>query len=578
MMWWSDDFVEILRGGAVLVAFLVVVSPIKTCAASEFTVYRLQQYQLHGYSYGSLGSIVGVEAGSLSNGPMLRQCILAKLAEVTPSVYQRVAESGAAAMVVILPGNMTSLAPPARQLVRELEQGMLSQEVQTAVFFAQETAELTSIYRAVKARTVTAAKSAAANFFSTLASDGYQMVVSGAQSKPIQDIAIANIHGKLSGYGAEDKLPTVALVAHYDAFAAAPELAFGGDSNGSGVAALLEAARVLSRLYRSQHTIPHTNLLFLLSGGGYLNYQGSKRFLEEQLDSSDNSLLGEGRHQFVLCLDTLTASDALYLHVSKPPKSGTLLHSFYESLVLVGAELGVSVSLVHRKINLQDDRQPWEHHKYSLRRLPAATLSALADPEGLERGSLTDTAASVNTSRLVLHTTLLTNALLRHVYDTSAAPLQQSSRGQVAGEMELSPLAQLPESLTVSSSSVQSWLSLVCSQPRSPQLLLPPKTHPLVKHLQHALERFTSEVKVSAFKPDKRDPEFGFHDMTGSTMTAYAIKPASFDLLLSLVIAGYMGLVYLALQQLPLLQQLLIHSSGAAASAVTNGKMKSKFY
>ena len=52
-MWWSEDYVEFLRGGAALVAFLVVVSPVKRVgAATDFRVYRLQQYQLHGYSYG----------------------------------------------------------------------------------------------------------------------------------------------------------------------------------------------------------------------------------------------------------------------------------------------------------------------------------------------------------------------------------------------------------------------------------------------------------------------------------------------------------------------------------------------
>ena len=53
-MWWGDDFVEILKGGVALVAFLVVVSPLKVGAASEFTVHRLQQYQINGYSYGKL--------------------------------------------------------------------------------------------------------------------------------------------------------------------------------------------------------------------------------------------------------------------------------------------------------------------------------------------------------------------------------------------------------------------------------------------------------------------------------------------------------------------------------------------
>lgn len=53
------------------------------------------------------------------------------------------------------------------------------------------------------------------------------------------------------------------------------------------------------------------------------------------------------------------------------------IYLILQKLVEVGEELGVGVELVHRKINLQAERQPWEHHKYSIRKLPAATLSAL---------------------------------------------------------------------------------------------------------------------------------------------------------------------------------------------------------
>ena len=146
------------------------------------------------------------------------------------------------------------------------------------------------------------------------------------------------------------------------------------------------------------------------------------------MDSTENSLLSENQPHFVLCLDTLAATDALYLHVSKPPKAGTYLHTFYASLVEVGKEEGVEVSMVHRKINLQDHRHPWEHHKYSMRRLPAATLSALADPEGYERGSVVDTQASVDTGRLVRHISVLNKAIVRHIY----APAQQQRESAAA--------------------------------------------------------------------------------------------------------------------------------------------------
>ena len=51
---------------------------------------------------------------------------------------------------------------------------------------------------------------------------------------------------------------------------------------------------------------------------------------------SDSSLL-QDNVAFVLCLDTLGRGDSLHLHVSKPPREGTLQHSFLRELETVGA-------------------------------------------------------------------------------------------------------------------------------------------------------------------------------------------------------------------------------------------------
>jgi Zn-dependent M28 family amino/carboxypeptidase len=86
----------------------------------------------------------------------------------------------------------------------------------------------------------------------------------------------------LSGVDNDDSLPTVAIVAHYDASGAAPTLSFGADSNGSGVTILLELARIWGHLYRSSKSRPKFNMVFLLAGGGKINFLGTKRWLDEQ--------------------------------------------------------------------------------------------------------------------------------------------------------------------------------------------------------------------------------------------------------------------------------------------------------
>lgn len=134
------------------------------------------------------------------------------------------------------------------------------------------------------------------------------------------------------------------------------------------------------------------NLLFFASGGGKFNYQGTKRWLEDNLDHTgelrgchsneffgkdsvnvtvlslmlspcaglflggwksstkhsitgldfslaDSSLL-QDNVAFVLCLDTLGQGNSLHLHVSKPPKEGTLQHAFLRELEMVMKRLG----------------------------------------------------------------------------------------------------------------------------------------------------------------------------------------------------------------------------------------------
>jgi len=116
-------------------------------------------------------------------------------------------------------------------------------------------------------------------------------------------------------------------------------LAIGGDSNGSGTVALLEIARVFSHLYSSRSTLgtsvgagkgisrSQNSLLFLLSGAGHFNYQGTQKFLEDQVDSTDHGDLQDTR--LVVCLESLAANrNQIYVHLSRSIREGTMLHSF----------------------------------------------------------------------------------------------------------------------------------------------------------------------------------------------------------------------------------------------------------
>ena len=53
----------------------------------------------------------------------------------------------------------------------------------------------------------------------------------------------------------------------------------GSDSNGSGIVALLEIARLFSLLYSNPKTRGRYNLLFGLTSGGPYNYNGTQKVL-----------------------------------------------------------------------------------------------------------------------------------------------------------------------------------------------------------------------------------------------------------------------------------------------------------
>ncbi|XP_041086973.1 nicalin-1-like isoform X1 [Polyodon spathula] len=532
-----------------LPAVLFLVSPLPAEAAHEFTVYRMQQYDMQGQAYGTRSSVLNTEARTVEAEVLSRRCVIMRLVDFSYEKYQKALRQSAGAVVIILPQNMSTMPQDIVQQFMEIEPELLATETMVPVYFAVEEEELLSIYE----QTLTSSSSqglasAAEVLLHTATANGFQMVTSGAQSKAVSDWAITSLEGRLAGVGGED-LPTVVLVAHYDSFGVAPWLSYGADSNGSGVSVLLELARLFSRLYTYKRTHAAYNLLFFVSGGGKFNYQGTKRWLEDNLDHTDSSLL-QDNVAFVLCLDTLGSSDNLHLHVSKPPKEGSPQHTLLRELETVSSSQypEVKFSMVHKKINLADDTLAWEHERFGIRRLPAFTLSHLESHRSALRSSIMDVRSvpgkgtQVDLQTLSRNTKIIAEALARVIYNLTekGAP----------GDLQI-----FTEQMQVQEDQLSSVLDWLTSQPRAAQLV--DKESPVVSTLEYYLNRYLKDVKRHYVKADKRDPEFVFYDQLKQVMNAYRVKPAIFDLLLALCIAVYLGVMYLAIQNFGLLYSLV---------------------
>lgn len=69
--------------------------------------------------------------------------------------------------------------------------------------------------------------------------------------------------------------------------------------------------------------------------------------------------------------------------------------------------------------------------------------------------------------------------------------------------------------------------------------------------LKNAFEKYLKNVKVSHDKPEPRDPDFMLYDGQEATLNVYNVKPAVFDLFLTMLIALYLFTTYFSILYFP---------------------------
>ncbi|KAI5592684.1 hypothetical protein BDE02_04G170000 [Populus trichocarpa] len=514
----------------------ILVTFIELCdAATVVDVYRLIQYDISGAQFGSRFATLNDHAGSLHLPPgvdLSRTVVIIPVRElnitlVKEFIAQRKPLGG---LLFLLPQmlNFENRDPTSESkyqihekkltnnVLVELERLLIYANIPYPVYFAFEDDDIDAVLADVK-------RNDASGQPATATTGSYKLVVSAPEPKRIASPAITNIQGWLPGLKADgdlNQLPTIAIVASYDTFGTAPALSVGSDSNGSGIVALLEIARLFSLLYSNPKTRGRYNLLFGLTSGGPYNYNGTHKWLrsfdQRQRESID----------YAICLNSIGSWDnKLWIHVSKPPENA-FIKQIFEGFSTVAEELGIEVSLKHKKINISNPRVAWEHEQFSKLRVTAATLTGLsAPPELLERtGGLSDSRHFVNEDAIVRSIKLVAESIARHVYG------YQGKNIQIFAD---------DTSLAVNAPYIRSWLDLLSQTPRVAPFLS--KNDPFVMALKKELDDHTHEVNV---QHEVLDGMFTIYDSTKAKLNIYQVASVTFDLLLLLVLGSYLIILF----------------------------------
>ncbi|KAK7916028.1 hypothetical protein WMY93_011789 [Mugilogobius chulae] len=537
-------------------------SALPAVSSYEFTAFRMQQFNLGQNKHGCRGAMVVAESRAAEDPALSRRCVLMKVSDFTPTTPGS-SEQKAAAVLVLLPRNMSLLGQEERRTFMETEALVLRQDLLMPLYVAPEDDQLLFMYQELQQTVASRSSSIFSRVLrSMVTSTGFQILV--INNSPIKPTTDTTVSGVLEGSG--EDLPTIVVTAHYDSFGLAPFVSFGADSNGSGVVLLLELIRLFNKLYQSQRTRPKFNLLFSLTGAGKYNFIGTKRWLEENLDHAEWSLL-QDNVAFVLCLDTLGSGDELFVHVSKRPAPESPLAGFTAVLeeVLSSRFPAVKLSLVHKKINLGESSVSWEHERFSLRRISALTLSRLQTHKSETRGSVLDVRCFVDDQRLRRNSVIVAEALGRFMFNLShlVRKITLFSLNVFVFTLKfvclfvclfvcsgLSQRLAAVQRKTGGPGDPDLGLSLGLGLgPRATQLQNQDPDQVLVlDSLEQEFRQNLNKVQRYNFRMDKREPEVTFFDQMKQTIVMYRVKPAAFDLFLGGCIAVYLGLVYSAVQ------------------------------
>ncbi|XP_001382206.3 nicalin [Drosophila pseudoobscura] len=531
--------------------FLLIAIPVLAFClpvmASEFEVMSMSKFDVNGQNFGSRQSSISLEARSLYSWNTSRHCVLTRLINLSVNDFDKIRQN-AGGLIIMLPSDIMKLDAEAKEHIAVLEQAMLTHTGAVPIYFAPYNINLEKIIDEITYTTIKASsqnQTSVAQLIMSVSANGYHATVGGTNKVANKNSKIPIIYGELlsnqlhlkANDNAVDahKLPVILITATLKTFGVFNDYPVNAD-----VTVLLALIEMFSKLHSTTNMAPNYRLIFMISDTGLLlNFQGSKKWLE----IDDNSALQNV--EFVLCLDTIIESLSsnpdmdMYMHVSKPPKEKTSISHFFKLLKSTAEKYNITVEGVHKKINLADSKLAWEHERFSIKRYPSFTLSSLKSHRSPSR----TTIFKDDETRILTHTLIasriVAEALASFMYKME--PTTSIFDGQFA----------IKEENVLPYFGIKSVLHN--------------------NDLKDAFEKYLNNVKIIYDKADSRDPDFMFYNENDVKLNVYRVKPAIFDIFLTILIGFYLLTVFFGIQYFPLFYDKVSRLTRDDTSVQTNG-------
>uniref|UniRef100_A0A7S2X6B7 Nicalin n=1 Tax=Lotharella oceanica TaxID=641309 RepID=A0A7S2X6B7_9EUKA len=253
-----------------------------------------------------------------------------------------------------------------------------------------------------------------------------------------------------------------------------------------------------------------------------MNYAGTKTWIRK----ADSRVLEA--LEFVLCLEDIASGDDLYLHISRNPKDPDI-RSIAENFVDTATRMDINLEVVYSELNTSDSTVNWQHEQFTKKRILGATLANHRSPRPMFEGSsIFDRSSMVNTKVLARNIKFVMESLARFIY------------GHPGQYMDIAS-----HSHAVNQAFVNSWMNFLGEHPRALPFLTPQS--PISRELEKTLKAHTSDVSRHSFNFES---VYKFYKSStyNTTITAFKVKPISFDIFLAVAIVAYLLLLHFFLQ------------------------------